>query len=47
MTQLNEFVRQCLFFKSNETANRIFGALAWSSIVVFLIMLIRFIQSYL
>jgi hypothetical protein len=29
---LSEFIRQCLFFKSNEPLNWLFGILAWGSL---------------
>jgi hypothetical protein len=43
MNYIGEFIQQCLLFKSNEMANRIFGVLAWASIGVLVFVLSQLI----
>jgi hypothetical protein len=45
MNLIRLFIKECLFFKSKEAVNRIFGVTGWLGFVVFLYVVMRILQS--
>lgn len=45
-TMLKQFIVQCLFFQSEEKMHKIFGALSWFSISLFVYAVVNLVQNW-
>ncbi|MBT1696321.1 hypothetical protein KK083_05505 [Fulvivirgaceae bacterium PWU4] len=43
---VKQFIVQCLFFQSDEKMHKLFGALSWLSIMLFIYAVVNLLQTW-